>query len=102
MPEMDGYEVCRRLKSRPDCRDIPVMFLTALSDTADKVRAFEAGAVDYITKPFQIEEVHARVRTHIELRRAGRNSPTATSVARSSKDCETTWCTWSCTTWVRR
>jgi len=72
MPGMDGYEVCRSLKLRPDCHDIPVMFITAMSDTPDKVRAFEAGAVDYITKPFQIEEVQARVRTHIELRRANK------------------------------
>jgi len=70
MPEMNGFEVCRRLKWQPASRDIPVIFLTALNDTADKVRAFEAGAVDFITKPFQIEEVHARVRTHLELRRA--------------------------------
>jgi signal transduction histidine kinase len=70
MPEMDGYEVCVRLKQRPAVKDIPVIFLTALSETADKVRAFEAGGVDYITKPFHIEEVLARVKTHLALRRA--------------------------------
>jgi signal transduction histidine kinase len=73
MPEMNGFEVCRQLKSHSWGRDVPIMFLTALNDTTDKLRAFDAGAVDYITKPFQIEEVHARVRTHIELRRAGRD-----------------------------
>ena len=70
MPEMDGYEVCARLKERPELRDIPVIFLTALTETADKVRAFDAGGVDYITKPFQVEEVLARVKTHVALRRA--------------------------------
>lgn len=69
MPEMDGYQVCGRLKEEEDRRDIPVIFLSALTDTADKVRGFDAGGVDYITKPFQIEEVLARVRTHVALRR---------------------------------
>src|SRR5215207_6121909 len=70
MPEMDGYEVCGRLKAAPQLKDIPVIFLTALSDIADKVKAFEVGGVDYITKPFHIEEVQARVRTHLALRSA--------------------------------
>ncbi len=69
MPGMDGYEVCRRLKADPRWRDIPVLFISALTDTADKVRAFQAGGVDYVGKPFQFEEVDARVRTHLELRR---------------------------------
>lgn len=69
MPEMDGYEVCRRLKADPRWQDIPVLFISALTDTSDKVRAFEAGGVDYVGKPFQFEEVNARVRTHLELRR---------------------------------
>lgn len=69
MPNMDGFEVCRRLKSEAKTRDIPVIFLSALSDTPDKVTGFEAGAVDYIAKPYQPEEVLARVRTHIELQR---------------------------------
>lgn len=69
MPEMNGYEVCRRLKAKPRWRDLPVLFISALSDTADKVRAFEAGGVDYVGKPLQFEEVDARVRTHLELRR---------------------------------
>jgi two-component system, sensor histidine kinase and response regulator len=70
MPEMDGYEVCRRLKASDRSKDVPVIFLTALTDTADKVLAFDAGAVDYVTKPFQFDEVLARVKTHVALRRA--------------------------------
>ena len=70
MPEMDGYEVCRRLRAREHLKDVPVIFLTALTDTAHKVRAFDAGAVDYVTKPFQLEEVLARVKTHVALRQA--------------------------------
>jgi putative two-component system response regulator len=68
MPEMDGYEVCRRLKADERLRDIPVLFVSALSETENKVRAFAAGGVDYVTKPFQAEEVHARVDTHLRLR----------------------------------
>src|SRR5437762_6135100 len=68
MPGMDGYAVCKRLKET-EARDIPVIFLTALTDTFEKVRAFKLGAVDYITKPFEPEELLARVRTHIALRR---------------------------------
>ncbi len=68
MPEMDGYEVCRRFKAQDATRDIPIIFLSALNDTFDKVKAFEAGGVDYITKPFQAEEVLARVATQLALR----------------------------------
>jgi signal transduction histidine kinase len=67
MPDMDGYEVCRRLKEVDELRAIPVIFLTALSETTDKIRAFAAGGADFITKPFQVEEVLARVRVHIAL-----------------------------------
>lgn len=67
MPEMDGFEVCRRLKASETLKKIPVIFITALNETADKISAFSAGGVDYITKPFQFEEVNARVRTHIQL-----------------------------------
>jgi signal transduction histidine kinase len=70
MPEMDGYEVCRRLRANDRSKEVPVIFLTALTDTADKLRAFAIGGVDYITKPFQFEEVLARVNTHVSLRRA--------------------------------
>ena len=66
---IDGYETCRRLKAAEATRGIPVVFLTALSDTFEKVRAFGAGAVDYVTKPFEPEELLARVGTHIALRR---------------------------------
>jgi signal transduction histidine kinase len=67
MPRIDGYEVCRRLKADPALREIPILFLSALGEPGDKVRAFEAGGVDYITKPFHLEEVRARVGTHLAL-----------------------------------
>jgi len=67
MPGMDGYEFCRQLKEDPRTREIPVIFISALGETKDKVRAFAAGGVDYITKPFQAGEVLARVRTHLDL-----------------------------------
>ena len=69
MPGMDGYEVCRNVKADPATQEIPVLFLSALDAPLDKVKAFEAGGVDYITKPFQAEEVVARVETHLTLRR---------------------------------
>ncbi len=69
MPDMDGYEVCERLKADENSADIPVIFISALGDVKDLIRGFEAGAVDFITKPFQREEVLARVNTHLELRR---------------------------------
>lgn len=69
MPEMNGFEVCERLKADETLKDIPVLFISALSETTDKVKAFSAGGVDYVTKPFQYGEVHARVETHLRLRR---------------------------------
>jgi DNA-binding NtrC family response regulator len=69
MGGMDGYETCQRLKAADATRAIPVIFLTALKETFEKVRAFRAGAVDYVTKPFETEELLARVGTHIALRR---------------------------------
>jgi len=72
MPGMDGFELCRRLKSDDRLRDIPVIFLSALHDTTEKVNAFALGGVDYITKPFQAEEVLARVLTHVSLHQARR------------------------------
>ncbi len=69
MPELDGFATCARLKARPDTREIPVIFMTALAETVDKVRGLDAGAVDYVTKPFQPEELLARVRTHLTLQR---------------------------------
>jgi putative two-component system response regulator len=67
MPDMDGFETCRRLKANEKTRDIPVIFMTALADISDKVKGFEVGAVDYITKPIQPEEVLARVKTHLTI-----------------------------------
>ncbi len=69
MPGMDGYETCRKLKEDPDTRESAVIFLSALDDTKDKVRGLEQGAVDFITKPFQGEEVLARVDTHLTIQR---------------------------------
>jgi signal transduction histidine kinase len=69
MPGLDGFETCRRLKAQPGTREVPVIFMTALTDTAEKVRAFGAGAVDYITKPIQHEEALARIGTHLTIRR---------------------------------
>ena len=68
MPEMDGIETCRKLKTLETVQDIAVIFITGLIETQNKIEAFEAGGVDYITKPFQTEEVLARVKTHIALR----------------------------------
>jgi|JI6StandDraft_1071083.scaffolds.fasta_scaffold16917_2 DNA-binding response OmpR family regulator len=68
MPDMNGYDIARQLKSQPETRDIPIIFVSALGEVEDKVRAFRAGGVDYITKPFQVEEVLARVHAHISLR----------------------------------
>jgi two-component system, NtrC family, sensor kinase len=69
MPEIDGFETCRQLKTDPSTADIPVIFMTALSDAVDKVQGLSLGAVDYITKPFHQDEVLARINTHLELRR---------------------------------
>ncbi|NJP11237.1 MAG: hybrid sensor histidine kinase/response regulator [Leptolyngbyaceae cyanobacterium RU_5_1] len=69
MPGIDGFETCRRLKAQDDTKDIPVIFMTALSETFDKVQGFQAGAVDYIPKPFEIEEVQVRVRTHLAIQK---------------------------------
>lgn len=68
MPEMSGYEVCQRIKADASLKDIPILFISASTETIDKVKAFSMGAVDYITKPFQVEEVYARVENHLGLR----------------------------------
>ncbi|MGQ4648192.1 ATP-binding protein [Lyngbya aestuarii] len=68
MPVVDGFETCRHLKANPSTKDIPVIFMSALSETVDKVRGFQLGAVDYISKPVQQEEVLARVNTHLSIR----------------------------------
>jgi two-component system sensor histidine kinase/response regulator len=67
MPEMNGFEVCERMKADAVLKDIPIIFITALTDTAEKVKAFSLGAVDYVTKPFQVEEIVARVRAHLSI-----------------------------------
>jgi DNA-binding response OmpR family regulator len=67
MPGMSGYEVCRQLKAHDTTRDIPVISITNLTDAEDERQGFEVGGVDYITKPFQIEEVLARIATHLPL-----------------------------------
>ncbi|MFP4395453.1 MAG: sensor histidine kinase, partial [Anaerolineales bacterium] len=69
LPDIDGYEVCRRLKADAQTRDIPIIFISALSQILDKITAFDAGGVDYITKPFQKAEVLARVHTHLSLQK---------------------------------
>ncbi|PIQ27665.1 hybrid sensor histidine kinase/response regulator [bacterium (Candidatus Blackallbacteria) CG17_big_fil_post_rev_8_21_14_2_50_48_46] len=68
MPEMSGYEVCEAFKAHPELKDIPIIFISALNEVLDKVRAFNVGGVDYITKPFQFEEVQMRIQTHLALR----------------------------------
>jgi DNA-binding response OmpR family regulator len=68
MPGMDGYEVCEALKADPTLKDVPVIFISALNEVGDKMKGFSAGGVDYISKPFQTEEVLARVKTHLTLR----------------------------------
>jgi DNA-binding response OmpR family regulator len=69
MPVMDGYEVCRKIRERPEYRHIPIIFLSALDDVTDKVKGFSAGGVDYITKPFMAEEVLARIGAHLAIKR---------------------------------
>ncbi|MEI8241713.1 MAG: HAMP domain-containing sensor histidine kinase [bacterium] len=68
MSEMDGYETCRQFKAAPSLQAVPIIFVSALNEPMDKVNAFGCGGVDYVTKPFQMEEVHARIRTHLQIR----------------------------------
>lgn len=91
MPEMNGYEVCEVLKSDERLSRIPVIFISALTEELDKVKAFATGGVDYLTKPFQMEELHARVETHLKLRRLqmeleATNAQLATVNERMSRD----------------
>jgi len=67
MPDMDGFEVCERMKADPNTATIPIIFITAMTETVNKTKGFELGAVDYITKPFHAAEVKARIRTHLSL-----------------------------------
>ncbi|OIR13720.1 cyclic di-GMP phosphodiesterase response regulator RpfG [mine drainage metagenome] len=69
MPGIDGYEVCRRLKAQPSTRDVPVIFVSAATESDEKVQGFHVGAIDYVTKPYQRDELLARVHTHLELNR---------------------------------
>jgi len=93
MPEMDGFETCRQLKCNPAWQGIPVIFLTAKTETADIVRGFERGAVDYVAKPFNAHELIARVQTHLQLLRlrndlAQKNEQLAAANARMRQELE--------------
>jgi two-component system sensor histidine kinase ChiS len=81
MPELDGYDTCRRLKADNRTKDIPIIFVTALSETEDKIKGFEAGGVDYITKPFHQAEVMARINTHITIRNLQKRLEIANSLS---------------------
>lgn len=86
MPGIDGFEVCRRLKADPETEAIPVIFFTALGDTKDKVKGFDLGAVDYVSKPFQAEEVIARVNTHLTINRLRKHLAEKNKELKSSND----------------
>ena len=73
MPGIDGFETCRRLKANDYTKDIPVIFMTALSETESKVKGFKVGAVDYVTKPLQENEILARITTHLSIRDLAKN-----------------------------
>ena len=90
MPEMNGYEVCEHLKADKDLAGIPVIFISALNENMDKVKAFAIGGVDYITKPFQMEELHARVETHLKLRRLQVELEEPTTLAKANDGCPAT------------
>ncbi len=85
MPGIDGFETCLRLKSNIATQDIPVIFLTALSDTTDKIKAFEVGGVDYITKPIQFDEVAARVNTRLTIQKLQKQLQALNSYSSSGK-----------------
>jgi signal transduction histidine kinase len=85
MPEMNGYEVCQALKADARLADIPVIFVSALGEATDKVRGFAVGGVDYVTKPFQLDEVRARVAAHLELRRQRRELQSSYDKLRESE-----------------
>jgi len=86
MPEIDGYEVCMRLKSSPQTADIPIVFLTAKTETDDIVKGFELGAVDYVTKPFRKQELLARVKTHIKLKQSENKLKSSLSDYKAAKE----------------
>ncbi len=68
MPDMDGYEICERLKNNKETKNIPIIFISALDDIENKERALNAGGIDYITKPFQINEISTRIKAHFSIR----------------------------------
>lgn len=86
MPGIDGFEVCEKIKANPATQDLPVIFLSALTQTEQKVRGLDLGAADYVTKPFDKSEVKARVRTHLELRRLNLSLAAANDVLRRQKE----------------
>ncbi len=86
MPDMNGFEVCERIKNHDTLRDIPILFISALSETKDKIQAFAAGGVDYVTKPFHVEEVYARVQTHLERHQEKRKLQSALDKLRELED----------------
>ncbi|NJK73140.1 MAG: response regulator [Oscillatoriales cyanobacterium RU_3_3] len=91
MPEMDGYEVCTHLKADEVTRNIPVIFISAIDELLDKVKAFAVGGIDYITKPFQVEEVLARVETHLALQRLQKSVQTQNQeLAKTNQELATT------------
>jgi CheY-like chemotaxis protein len=107
MPGMDGIETCARLKADEQLRDIPVIFTTALTDSQSKVRGLQAGGVDYITKPFQAEEVLARVQIHLALRAANQrlmaqNALLEEARRRCSMALPMACCCWTATVWCWR
>ncbi|MEW8200168.1 MAG: HD domain-containing phosphohydrolase [Candidatus Thiodiazotropha endolucinida] len=91
LPGIDGYEVCRRLRTDEGITNLPILFVSGLNSTSDKVRAFNAGGIDYVTKPFQPQEILARVKVHLELKEmhdllASRNADLSKSVAQQIRD----------------
>ena len=88
MPEMDGIETCRRLKSNNNTNDIPIIFITAKTEIDDLVKGFEAGAVDYVKKPFNPLELLARVNVHIELKRAKKEIETLRGIIPICANCK--------------
>ncbi|HBB31066.1 MAG TPA: hybrid sensor histidine kinase/response regulator [Cyanobacteria bacterium UBA8803] len=93
MPGIDGFETCRRLKALPATQEIPVIFMTALSDTVDKVKGLTIGGVDYITKPFQQEEVLARINVHLRLRKLTKQLQEAKQAAEAANRAKTEFLT---------
>lgn len=86
MPGIDGFETCRRLQADPQTRHIPVIFMTALASTEDKLKGFEVGGVDYITKPIQHEEILARVKTHLQIYELNRQLESKNQLLREQKE----------------